>query len=174
MQSTCISRPFEHTCETAKMPSIYWIDLPLLDKRSNAIVDVAFPVILPHELFAGLVEGGDISNPTKSSSQLSQIHCDVARQLNIDPNILVAIGLHGDGVPQAKRKSIEVLSWNCLASGFATRYIFASVEKHYCCQCGCSGRHTIEQLHEAFAWSVRCMIEGKYPCNRHVQRFWGF
>ena len=101
------------------------------------------------------------NKPQDLDPELDKLLRATCRKLGLDPEAVTAVGLHGDGVPHQKRKSIEVMSWNLLGKGLSERYLFSVVEKSFCCNCGCSGRHTLEKLLEVFAWSMKCLVHGE-------------
>ena len=66
------------------------------------------------------------------------------------------IGLHGDGVPHTRKKTVEVFSWNFVAEPDADRFLATLIEKEFLCQCGtCHGRHTTDKVLELLCWSFR-------------------
>ena len=65
-----------------------------------------------------------------------------------------------------------MLSWNCVGAPEAERFLFSLVEKDFTCQCGCSGRHTLEPLLQVFCWSMECIMMGKFPGSRHDKAPW--
>ena len=91
----------------------------------------------------------------------------MCKGLAVGKSSFIALGIHGDGVPHQKNRSMEIISWNFIANGFHRRFPAAIVEKHFCCKCGCSGRHTIEPLLEIISWSLKCLYMGRYPAKRH-------
>ena len=46
---------------------------------------------------------------------MAKVRDDFCAALGLDPEHFIALGLHGDGVPHQKGKSIEVLSWNFIS-----------------------------------------------------------
>lgn len=148
-------------------PPLYWCTMPLYNKNTNMLDDTDMPVLLPHEVFASIVTNEHITDLLACKPEIETIRKKVCASLGLDPTQALAIGIHGDGVPHQKRKSIEVLSWNFLSDSCSKRILFCLIEKDCCCKCGCGGRHTLEKFLEIFSWSVRCMIEGKHPSTRH-------
>ena len=125
------------------------------------------PVLLPHELLDVLVTPADVSSLAELPASLEDRKRDLCNQLGLDHTTFIALGLHGDGVPHQKRKTIEVFSWNFVAHPHGQRYLFAALEKDFCCDCGCGGRHSLEALMEIFAWSMRQLMAGRWPLARH-------
>ena len=91
----------------SSLPSYYWMDV-----QTHGGQICAVPLILPHELFALLTQKADVSKLTAVHPELEDLRTTLASSLALDPKALVPIGLHGDGVPHQKAKSIKVLSWN--------------------------------------------------------------
>ena len=149
------------------VPEVYWASVPLLKKGLSTPEETLLPMLLPHEMVANMVGASNIHQFCNLAPSLVEVHEKVCRTLRVDPARFLALGLHGDGVPHQKRKSIEVVSWNCLGAQTSDRFLPALVEKDFCCNCGCSGRHTLERILEVFCWSMKCLIQGAYPAHRH-------
>ncbi len=47
------------------------------------------------------------------------------------------------------------------------RYMYFVVSKTTLCDCGCGGYHTVDKLHEVFAWSMQHLKTGRAPTRRH-------
>ena len=83
-------------------------------------------------------------------------HCLTTSLTYIPTLTKKSIGLHGDGVPFTKKKSVEVFSWNFVAEPDADRFLATVIEKEFLCQCGsCHGRHTTDKVLELLCWSFR-------------------
>ena len=108
----------------SSLPSYYWVDVPT---HGGQVCSV--PLILPHALFALLIQKADVSTLTTVHPELDAIRTTVASKWALGPKALVPIGFHGDGVPRQKAKSIEVLSWNFLAEPDADRFLITAIEK---------------------------------------------
>eukprot|EP00974_Lingulodinium_polyedra_P063256 6106135-Lingulodinium_polyedra.AAC.1 len=133
------------------MPPLYWCKIPVMNAKTSAMEEQSLPFLLPHEVFATVLEkaSGQVSC-TPPEKHLKDLKDQVCQSLGMDPARSFPLGLHGDGVPHAKSKSIEVMSWNFLSAQTSDRFPFAVVEKAFCCNCGCSGRHTLERMLEVF------------------------
>jgi hypothetical protein len=103
-------------------------------------------------------------------------HCPVSdkmktrcRNMGLDPNMVLPIGLHGDGVPHlAKmRDSLEVMSWNFLARSHRQRIWFVASPKS-----AIAGKNTCDALFEVFAWRMRSLLLGVLPSCRHDGTPW--
>ena len=94
-------------------------------------------------------------------------------KLRTPPEATVGIGLHGDGVPMQKNgKSIDVFSWNLLATPQGDRYPFTMIEDRYMCKCGCKGRCTVDAILGVLLWCMRCLLVNRMPTARHDGTDW--
>ena len=154
------------------MPDLYWAKAPVADPDTGVTFETSLPVILPHELLPIIVQNYAREDLWELHPGARRVHAEVCAKVGLNPLDVLPLGLHGDGVPHQKGKSIEVLSWNFLSKNVHTRFLFALVDKTYTCKCGCSGRHTIERLLEVFSWSLRNLVAGAYPSRRHDGTEW--
>ena len=129
---------------------------------------VEIPVLLPSELLANMVKKDPhlvkslASQPLDTAGPLLNKY---AREFRKNVTRMLAIGFFGDGAPSQKRKTIECLSWNLLhKDNFWKRFLFACIDKEYVCDCGCSGRHTIDALLEVFQWDMMNLKDGGLKC----------
>ena len=153
--------------------SLYWAPIPLLDPGTGALVEVDFPFLLPHELFAKLVSKKPIQDFKEGASpELLAEFGKTCKSLGLKANEAIPIGLHGDGVPHCKKGTTECFSWNVAGIPHADRLLCAVVDKRACCKCGCSGRCTTDKILEILCWSFRCMVAGEYPSHRHDEGPW--
>ena len=83
-----------------------------------------------------------------------------------------AVGLHGDGVPHKKKKSIVVWSWNLVAFLEAERFLCTAIGNEFMCKCGCHGRHTLDACMDVFVWSLEALHIGAFPKLRHDGKEW--
>ena len=101
-------------------------------------------------------------------SKLIEAYC---HKLKLESSTFVPLGLHADGVPHQKRKTIEVFHWNFLGeantSPSLSRILATVVESSFACQCGCQGRHTLDAIMKVLCWSFRSIITGSFPKTRH-------
>ena len=160
-----MSQCLKHTT----MPDLYWALIPVWNQDKGELELVEFPFLLPHELFGNMIQDKGFVKDVWMSlppemSKLRDIYC---RQLGIDPSEFIPIGLHGDGVPHQKRKTVDVFAWNFIACPNSDRIIASCIEKDFCCKCGkCSGRHTLEPMLEILCWSIRCAsLIRLWQCN---------
>ena len=149
------------------MPSLYFAKVPLESKTTDQVELTDLPVLLPHEIFDVVVGPEQVNSLAHLPSGLEERKNELCQKLGLNPHTYIALGLHGDGAPHQKRKTIEVFSWNFLANPHGQRYLFAALENDFCCDCGCGGRHSLEALMEIFAWSMKQLTAGKWPGARH-------
>ena len=135
---------------------------------------LSFPFLLPHEVFAKMLANDDAAQASLRvlAPEMATMRDKLCSDLGIDPAEFIPIGMHGDGVPHAKKKSLECFSWNFVAEPTAERFLTTCVDKTFCCKCGCSGKHTTEAILQVLCWSFRCMLMGKYPRGRHDGSPW--
>ncbi len=128
----------------------------------------SWPVLLPHEVIAELHRVGDrkwvkefvqLPDGLKPTEEWLQEQCD---DLGIDRSRTIPIAVHGDAASSGKRRSLVVLSWQMMAKP-EQRYLFSAIHKANMCECGCQGRHTLDQLLEIFSWSMGVLIGGAHP-----------
>lgn len=157
-------------------PAVYWTDIPLWNRDEQILQLEPFPFLLPHELFAKFlgVQGPGHFQIGYNNPRLEELRQQYCRELQMDPERFIGLGIHGDGVAHQTSGSVEVFSWNFLneASG-GERFLSAVVDKQYCCQCGCSGRHTTDHIMRVLAWSFTCILNGDYPTSRDDGTAWG-
>ena len=54
---------------------------------------------------------------------MAKVRDDFCAALGLNPEHFIALGLHGDGVPHQKGKSMEVLSWNFISDPAGERLL---------------------------------------------------
>ena len=143
-------------------------------------------MFLPHEFYPSTLHdlGSDalcLSNETLEAGQdLARLllewagHRDV--QFEGELKDVGILGLHADGVQYTSTvraggsRSIVVGSMNIVSGSEAVshrRQPLFVIRKARLCQCGCQGFHTIQELMEVLAWSMRCLVSGEAPACRH-------
>ena len=127
----------------AECPELYYADIPVHDPKTGTDGHmVPFPFLLPHELLFMLMTGQILSTLCASplTTGVYKMVRDFCKQHKLPMNKFLALGVFGDGVPCANKKSVECVSWNLLAAGSdSTRYLFTCIPKEFTCKCGCSG-----------------------------------
>ena len=99
-----------------------------------------------------------------------------------DQGTVPVLGFHCDGVQYTSSKkagssrSIVAGSINFISAASAElrhkRQPLFMLRKARLCKCGCSGFHTIQEVMEAFAWSLGCFAKGLSPTSRHDGSPW--
>ena len=159
------------------VPEPYFAEVPIHDPRLDEDhVKVMLPFLLPHEMINAIIKKSlavarDLSE-LPDGSPLDDAATAFARDLNVARELVIPIGIHGDGVPHKRNKSVQVFSWNFLAKGMSERFLFTSIDKDFCCQCGCGGRCTLDAIVNVFAWSMKAMHLGRWPRTRHDNNAW--
>ena len=94
-------------------PDIYWQDIPLWNPDKQVLELVQFPFLLPHELFAKMIESGgtDTFDLNYENKELHQMKLDYCKDVGIGPSTFIGVGIHGDGVPHQTSGSVEVFPW---------------------------------------------------------------
>ena len=151
----------------ASGPSLYWAQVPLWNDEDLVAVPLPLPFLLPHEIFAHYLKSVDLATVRDMSPELAKIVKDYCKQLKLEANTFVPLGLHADGVPHQKGKSIDVFHWNFLGQPGSQRILSTVVASAFVCQCGCQGRHTLDAVMSVLCWSFRAIIMGTYPTTRH-------
>jgi len=159
------------------VPRPYFAEVPIHDPRTDEDgVKVMLPFLLPHEMVNAISKKNlnvtrDLSE-LPDGSPLDDAATSFAREHNVPRERVVPIGFHGDGVPHKRNKSVQVFSWNFLSKGMSERFLFTSIDKDFCCQCGCGGRCTLDAIVDVFAWSMKTMSLGRWPRKRHDGTAW--
>ena len=79
--------------------------------------------MLPHEWLAA-IWSDEFLKVDPCMAHLQALRASVCASLKLDPNEYAPLGLHGDGVPHTKNKSIECLSWNVCGVDGCERVLF--------------------------------------------------
>ena len=112
------------------LPELYWASIPCRNPATGVKKEATqLPFLLPHEVLWSLKQRqgdgkfcGFCEPPTGSAlPALQERFCHA--QPHVDPARLVALGLHGDGVPhqRGQGKSVEAFSWNFAAQPTSDR-----------------------------------------------------
>jgi hypothetical protein len=154
-----------------KWPSPYWVSLPIKDRDGTMSLE-RVPVLLPHETFNFIVEHTPAERHRSffpgPDSFLRPLVAEWAAELQVDPEMVCPVGLHGDGVPFAAkmRDTLEQLSWNFCTNHSGSRVLFAGLPK------SCVGEGTVDGLLQVYSWSLRCCALGQFPGSRHDGSAW--
>ena len=160
-----------------KCPEPYYADIPIKGRKPGGPSVARFPFLLPHEVLFHLFQNhgstlvDELDFPEESG--FAKHKANWIKSFNLPPDaIVVPVGIHGDGVPHQKRKTVEVMSWNICSMPWAERYLFSLVEHVDVCDCGCFGRHTLDAILEVFVWNTRVLMTGEFPKRRHDGSPW--
>ena len=89
-------------------PPVYWADVPLHETKGSTTT-CRLPVLLPHEMFASIMARD--SNLSRFEDQrlqhLLQLPTDFCNAMRLAEREAAIIGVHGDGVPHQRVKSVE-------------------------------------------------------------------
>ena len=112
------------------MPTVYWAEVPCRDPTTEQNnIPMAIPFLPLHEmLYYFLVTANRMSLEAVTSlpnlSGQSTSFEKFCRSSRIGPKKTVPIGLHGDGVPFSKKKTVEVWSWKFMAIPWGRANLF--------------------------------------------------
>ena len=107
-----------------------------------------------------------------TDAQLGKVAKYFCRRMKLDERGFIPLGSHGDGVPIGKSSTMEVMSWNFVAIPQGERNLFTAIPKSSLCDCKCRGRHSLDECMRVFVWSLRCLVMGVFPRERHDGRAW--
>lgn len=161
----------------APAPLPYLVTIPITDPKTNQVVEVEHPVLLPHEMIAYIVATGTATVEAladvapRTDQTLHDQKCRFCATHGVPERSCIPLGFHGDGVPfqksTHKNSTTEVYSWNFLCDRDGKRYLFANIHKDFLCKCGCAGRCTMDALFAVFVWSMQILLGGLHPQERH-------
>ena len=112
------------------LPLLYWALIPMRDPKSDQNnVLTWMPFLLVHEVLAALwaVHGEGLYNTTASVEKNLKASCK-ANGLDFDKEVVLPLGVHGDGVPNQARTTIVAFTWNILGS-WSERILFGALSK---------------------------------------------
>jgi hypothetical protein len=152
----------------------YWAEIPVLNRKTNKTKLVWYPFLVPHE-WLSLYCADPLALHDLEPAVGSKYHkhrADVARELGLPAESIVVLGLHGDGVPVQGTHNVQSL--DCFALNMPTslhnsdlRVPFTVIQKKHQVS-----DETIHAILEIFCWSMRALIAGEYPDERHDARPW--
>lgn len=152
----------------------YWFELPLWNKDLNTTSVVSYPLLLPHELLADhMMKLGSKTVCAKRQLMSWDIVQTFAVECQCPPELVVPMGLWGDGVPFKKKDSLEMLTLNFLGDFQGQRHLLIGIEHKHLCQCGsCFGRHSMDVVFKVLQWSFTMCFLGRWPSTRHDGGLW--
>ena len=123
-------------------PKPYWAKIPCKSPATGEPkVMTWLPFLLVHEWLHHIIEA--VGNTFKdlvtfpAGSGLADFQQKFyARHPHIPSGKSVPVGIHGDGVPHQKSKTVEVFTWILPTMPRTERHLFCLVEKQYLCGCG--------------------------------------
>ena len=152
-------------------PGLYWAEIPMKDVKSGGKKMTWMPFLLPHEwvsqyckqlgAFADLVENDD--------EELQERLLKLAKELGAPA--LVALGLHGDGVPiggTMSPDSLDVFNLTLITSSQHSGLRVPLV----CTQLKHTHKETFDAIVQVLCWSLRCLATGTKPSARHDGSAW--
>ena len=165
--------------KNSNCPPVYWAKVPVKNTAPDAgkVYDW-IPFLLVFEVMAMILgkPGCSLASFATLPPTLPGLRDKKVRWCSknkLDPALTVPLGVHGDGVPhQSNGSTIECFSWNFAALPEAERFPFTCIEKASLCNCGCSGRCTINAIMEVLVWCMRQLLVGTLPTCRHDGTPW--
>ena len=170
-----LARDVLRTCtRSSPWPAPYFANIPVMNKATRQESMASIPFLLPHEMLEVIAQ----TNPEKMEAfvaaniqepQLKATATEWAAMFGIDMNMIIVLGLHGDGVPFAAkmRDSLEQLSWSLVADPSAPRILFTAIPKS-----AMLGRKSWDAVLQVFAWSMQQLALGRWPTSRHTGEAW--
>ena len=114
------------------LPLLYWALIPMRDPKTDQNnVLTWMPFLLVHEVLATLwdVLGDKLYDPSPSVEKTLKESCS-KNGVNFSKQVVLPLGVHGDGVPNQANKTIVAFTWNILALGkLSERILFAVLSK---------------------------------------------
>jgi hypothetical protein len=176
VQSGQFSAHFDRATKGNPKDARDWYELPtpryIRCDVSRSVDDLS--VLVPHESIAD-----EILGKPGMRDLLEKIKCDGTLQSCYFDHPVVAsekllpvypLALYCDGVAFARHDN--VLGFWIYNLATQSRHCFVALRKSELCACGCRGWCSIHMVWMLVAWSLRAMIEGKYPTTRHDGTPW--
>jgi hypothetical protein len=108
------------------LPPLYWAKVPVWVEGKQ--VEEELPFLLPHESIAALPS--EVHQQALTITDMPELQALVDSTCQaFGVEALAPIGLHGDGVPISKGKSLEIISWNFASQPLWERTVFAGLQK---------------------------------------------
>ena len=137
--------------------------------RNCQIKDKCF-FLLPYEIIESEIDAGtpiDDFCHLADGDPLISVKADLMRTLKIEDGSNVAlIGLWGDAAPFHNRDSVFLVLFNVISGSRAKRFPISCWSKRMSCNCGCSGRHTMDDIWRVCAWFMTAWLSGEHPSYR--------
>ena len=113
-----------------RLPLLYWALIPMRDpKTEQNNVLTWMPFLLVHEVLAALwdVLGDALYEPSPTVEKNLKASCK-ANGIDFNKQVVLPLGVHGDGVPNQAHKTIVAFTWNILGK-LSERILFAALSK---------------------------------------------
>ncbi len=150
-------------------PPLYSAKIKLWDVEAQTRVEGELPFLLPHEMMYTLKRHDpsalEEAKVPPHMPELAALLQRATRELGSED--MVALGLHGDGVPYLKKESLEIMSWNFPGCPVMDRVPLTAVPKKHVCQCGCRGGCTWDCILAVVTWSLQALAVGLLPTHDH-------
>ena len=158
--------------KNTKWPDKYWAEVRIWDKKTQSEVKQWICIHLIHEILDTIFQLGlkEVILSEDLLDKQARDHLQWMRDsLSLDE--LLGFGIHGDGVPcnYDRTESVEVISLNLPGVGgdYARMRIPLIVLPH-----SYVSEHTMDDLMEILAWSMRHALAGTRPSARHDGSPW--
>ena len=148
-------------------PGLYWAEIPMGDPKTGKRVTKWMCFLLPHEWLPLYVQWDAAWEDLGEMDDALHAHrARLAKQLRVDPEKLVLLGLHGDGVPirgNTNEDTLDVFNTNLPTSrkNAGVRIPFTCVQVKHALP------ETFAAVMELFCWSMRSLATGQRPVCRH-------
>ena len=115
-----------------RLPLLYWALIPMRDPKTDQNnVLTWMPFLLVHEMLVALwdVLGDALYDPSPTVAKNLKASCK-ANGIDFDKELVLPLGVHGDGVPNQAHKTIVAFTWNILGT-LSERILFAALSKDH-------------------------------------------
>ena len=158
-------------------PDFYWAQLPVAQSSGGAKWEW-HPFILPHELFATLLEERSqffSKHVIGSPSVLKRCWIFLSSKEFLKESLagvgplddVVPVGLHADAGAYSKKKSLYVFTWGSLVGQGSTkqkRFVMTTLPKQAILKDG----RTLDAVWQVVAWSLNALRDGTWPSTDHL------
>lgn len=163
-------------------PTLYWAQVPIKCKKTNAKILVEYPFQLPHE-WIGKYMQDDRAVLRAQPAKGSKVHNVMVKQrLRLSASHpmegwmtepCLPLGFHGDGVPvqgTMRQESLDFLTLNmpCSKDNKDLRVPFTVLQTAFHFE-----YETKAAILNILLWSLDCLKQGRYPTCRHDGSPWG-
>jgi hypothetical protein len=156
-------------------PKFYWAKIPVWNAKSEKNEYKWHPFLLPHEWLSKFHAFGltarSMPDEALHSGILEHIR-QTCLELGIDPEDVIPLGFHCDGVPFGSRvftdDSLELFSLNfpCAVKD-GLRVPFTALQRKHLVK-----HETYNAVMDVLTWSLKCLALGVFPQCRHDGSEW--